>query len=87
MTDPPVRADLDHVRGEIEFRCGSLLDAAAILVGGADAVAVADPRKACEMLLDAASVAAKIGDVSQLGRSHGVLLPSLAAERRWRRSG
>ena len=67
VTDPPVRADLDHVRGEIEFRCGSLLDAAAILAGGAGAVAVADPRKACEMLLDAASVAAKIGDVSQLG--------------------
>jgi hypothetical protein len=66
VTDPLVRADLDHVRGEVEFRCGSLLDAAAILVGGADAVAVADPRKACQMLLDAASVAAKIGDVAQL---------------------
>jgi DNA-binding CsgD family transcriptional regulator len=67
VTDPSIGADLDHVRGEIEFRCGSLLDAAAILLGGADAVASADPRQACEMLLDAASVAAKIGDVSQLG--------------------
>jgi DNA-binding NarL/FixJ family response regulator len=68
VADPLVRADLDHAQGEVEFRCGSLLDAAAIFVGGADAVAVADPRKACQMLLDAASVAAKIGDVDQLGQ-------------------
>ncbi|HET9324557.1 MAG TPA: AAA family ATPase [Gaiellaceae bacterium] len=67
VTDPLTRAELDHVRGEIEFRCGSLLDAAAILLDGSDAVARVDPGKACQMLLDAASVAAKIGDVSRLG--------------------
>ena len=44
------------------FRSG-----AEILVSGADAVAEADPRKACQMLLEAASVAAKIGDIAQLG--------------------
>jgi DNA-binding CsgD family transcriptional regulator len=66
VTDLLVRAELDHVRGEVEFRCGSLPDAGAILTAGADAVAAIEPRKACEMLLDGASVAAKIGDVSQL---------------------
>ncbi len=79
VTDPLVRAELDHVRGEVEFRCGSLLDAAAILVGGADAVAASAPRIACAMLLDAASVAAKIGDVATLAEISGrlaVLPPS-----------
>jgi DNA-binding CsgD family transcriptional regulator len=67
LADPLVRADLDHVRGEVEFRCGSLPDAARILLDGADAVAKSSPPKSCEMLLEAASVAAKIGDVAGLG--------------------
>jgi DNA-binding CsgD family transcriptional regulator len=82
LIDSLVRAELDHVRGEIEFRCGSLLDAARVLVDGADAVAASDPQKASMMLLECASVAAKIGDVAQLGEisSRLVALPRPASE-------
>jgi DNA-binding CsgD family transcriptional regulator len=73
VTDPRVRADLDHVRGDVEFRCGSLLEAAAILIDGAEAVAATAPGKACAMLLDAASVAAKTGGVSKLAEISGRL--------------
>jgi DNA-binding NarL/FixJ family response regulator len=78
-----MRAELDHVRGEIEFRCGSLLDAARILLDGANAVVASDPQKAGMMLLECASVAAKIGDVAQLGEISRCLvaLPRPASER------
>jgi DNA-binding CsgD family transcriptional regulator len=83
LTEPLVQAELDHVRGEIEFRCGSLLDAALILLEGADAVAGSDPRKARTMLLESASVAAKMGDLVQLAEisKRLVALPRPAAER------
>ena len=66
VADPRLRAELDHVRGEIQFRCGSLREAALILVAGAADVAPYDPRKACEMLLEAGSATAKAGDADHL---------------------
>jgi DNA-binding CsgD family transcriptional regulator len=66
VVEPALRAELDHLRGLVQLRCGSLLEAGPILVAGADAVAELDARKAREMLLDAGSAAAKSGDVAGL---------------------
>jgi DNA-binding NarL/FixJ family response regulator len=66
ITSPPLRAELDHVRGLIEFRGGSLLESLEILVEGSERVASLDPSKALAMLLDAGSVAAKSGSVARL---------------------
>ena len=52
-SDPPLRAELEHVRGVIEWRCGDLLDALRDADGRRREVAPLDPRKALEMLLDA----------------------------------
>jgi DNA-binding CsgD family transcriptional regulator len=62
VSDPRVRAELDHVRGDIEQRCGALLDAGAILLAGAAGAAPVAPRKALEMLFDAASCGMQSGD-------------------------
>jgi tetratricopeptide (TPR) repeat protein len=62
VSDPRLRAELNHVRGDIQHRSGGLLDAGAILMTGAAAAAPLDPRKALEMLFDAASCGMQSGD-------------------------
>jgi DNA-binding CsgD family transcriptional regulator len=61
-TDADTYAELRHVRGEIEFRCGVPREGASVLMEGAERVARADPHKALEMLLDAALCANYAGD-------------------------
>jgi DNA-binding CsgD family transcriptional regulator len=63
-TDADTYAELRHIRGEIELHCGTPLEGATLLMGGADRVAGADPRKALQMLFDAAMCANYAGDVS-----------------------
>jgi DNA-binding CsgD family transcriptional regulator len=66
VDDVRLRAEIDHIRGVIELRCGNLLDAGAILMSGAERVAPLDPRKALEMLVDAGSVAGRSGDSARM---------------------
>jgi DNA-binding NarL/FixJ family response regulator len=76
VTDPRVRAKLDHVRGEIQFRCGVLLEAYQTLIAGAARAAPLDTRKALEMLFDAANAAVTAGDyaaVTEAGRRAAAL--------------
>ena len=56
-------AELRHVQGEIEFRCGTPLEGATLLMEGADRVAGSDPHKALQMLFDAALSANYAGDL------------------------
>jgi DNA-binding NarL/FixJ family response regulator len=65
-SDPLLRAEAEHVRGVVELRCGSLLDAGERLMTGAVRVAPVDPGKAFEMLVDAGSVAGRSGDVVRM---------------------
>jgi DNA-binding CsgD family transcriptional regulator len=67
VTDVALRADLDHLRGVMAWRCGSLFDASTILIAGAAEIAGRDPRKALEMLCDAALSAWDSGDYERLG--------------------
>ena len=60
--DPRLRLELDHVRGEIEHRCGALPTAGTILIAGVEAAGYVDSRKALEMLFDAASSGMQSGD-------------------------
>jgi DNA-binding NarL/FixJ family response regulator len=62
VSEPRLQAELDHVRGDIEQRCGTLLDAGAMLLAGAEGAATVDSRKALEMLFDAASCGMQSGD-------------------------
>jgi signal transduction histidine kinase len=62
VADPLLRADLVHLRGEIQLRCGVLLDACDTLVAGAEEVAPLDVRKALEMLIEAREAAGWAGD-------------------------
>ena len=64
--DPDTYAELRHVQGEIEFRCGVPLEGAKVLMEGAEHVARADPRKSLEMLFDAAMCANYAGDFNVL---------------------
>jgi DNA-binding CsgD family transcriptional regulator len=57
-------AELDHLEGDIEHRAGSLPDAQRILLGGASRASRTDPRRALDMLFDAASCAMQSGDMS-----------------------
>jgi DNA-binding CsgD family transcriptional regulator len=59
-------ADLRHVQGEIEFNCGNPRHGAAILIDGADRVALASPHKALRMLFDAALCANWAGDFASV---------------------
>jgi len=71
VDDVRLRAEIDHIRGVIELRCGNLLTSGAILISGAERVAPVDPRKALEMLVDAGSVAGRSGDsarMAEIGR-------------------
>ncbi|HEV2712512.1 MAG TPA: AAA family ATPase, partial [Gaiellaceae bacterium] len=82
--DPRVQAELVHVRGEIEFRCGVLMDGYQTLTAGAERVAALDTRKALEMLFDAANAAAIAGDytaVTEAGRRAAALPPRNEQER------
>ena len=63
-TDAGTYAELRHVQGDIEFRCGIPLEGATLLMEGAERVARADPRKALQMLFDAAYCGNYAGDVS-----------------------
>jgi DNA-binding NarL/FixJ family response regulator len=62
VSDSRLRAELDHVQGDIAQRCGSLLDAGALLIAGAEAAARLDTRRALDMLFDAASCGMQSGD-------------------------
>jgi DNA-binding CsgD family transcriptional regulator len=62
--NPGTYAESRHVKGEIEFRCGVPLEGAKVLMEGAEHIARADPRKALEMLFDAALCANYAGDFS-----------------------
>jgi DNA-binding CsgD family transcriptional regulator len=64
--DPGLRAELDHVRGDIQHRCGSLFEAGETLMAGAVAAASHDPRKALDMLFDAASTGMQSGDYARV---------------------
>jgi DNA-binding CsgD family transcriptional regulator len=66
VADPRTRAELEHVRGVVQFRCGGLLDAFDILVSASAIAAPLDLRKALEMLFDAAHAAATAGDYERV---------------------
>jgi DNA-binding CsgD family transcriptional regulator len=66
VSDARLRAELDHVRGVIELRCGALLHSAETLVTGAAKAARFDSRKAFEMLFDASEAAAWAGDHARM---------------------
>ena len=57
-----MRADVEHLKGEIQLRCGVLLDACDILMAGATDIAPVDSRKALQMLLQAREAAGWAGD-------------------------
>jgi DNA-binding CsgD family transcriptional regulator len=67
--DPRIRAELDHIRGEVGFRCGVLADAYETLVAGAERIADIDSYKALEMLFDAANAAVTIGDYARVAET------------------
>jgi DNA-binding CsgD family transcriptional regulator len=67
LTDRRRRADVDHLRGVIEWRCGSLPEAAATLIAGAARIAPVDARKALLMLSDGGMAAWDAGDYARLG--------------------
>jgi DNA-binding CsgD family transcriptional regulator len=69
IDDVALRAERDHLHGLVELGCGALLDAGAILIEGADAVAAHEPRKALEMLLDAGSVAGRSGNFARMAEA------------------
>jgi DNA-binding NarL/FixJ family response regulator len=69
VSDPPLRAQLDHLRGVIEFRRGSLSHAGAMLMAAAEAIAPHDPRKALELLFDAANTGVDSGDYARVGEA------------------
>jgi DNA-binding CsgD family transcriptional regulator len=68
VSDPRLQAELDHVRGVIQLRCGVLLDACTTLMDGAARVAPYDPRKALEMLFDGGEAAGNAGDFTRMAQ-------------------
>jgi DNA-binding CsgD family transcriptional regulator len=77
LADLRVRADLMHLRGTIELRCGAPAEAATILAAGAAEIAPGDPAKAIELLVEAAQAASYAGDAQQIvefGRRASALL-------------
>jgi DNA-binding CsgD family transcriptional regulator len=66
VSDLLVRADLMHLRGTVELRCGVPAEAATILAAGAAEVAPIAPTKAIEMLAEAAQAASYAGDAAQI---------------------
>jgi DNA-binding CsgD family transcriptional regulator len=65
-TDLGVRADMMHLRGTIELRCGVPAEAATMLAAGAVEVAPIAPAKAIEMLVEAGQAASYAGDAAQI---------------------
>jgi DNA-binding CsgD family transcriptional regulator len=61
-----LRADILHLRGTIELRCGMPAEALMILAAGAEEVASVDPGKAIEMLVEAGQSASYTGDIAQI---------------------
>jgi DNA-binding CsgD family transcriptional regulator len=61
-----LRADIAGLRGVIQWRCGSLVDACNTLVAGAALVSSVDPPRALEILADAALAAWDMGSYDRL---------------------
>jgi DNA-binding NarL/FixJ family response regulator len=68
-SDPQFRAQLTSVRGEIDFQCGDLLAACETLMTGAAGIAPCDPRKALQMLFDAANAGDWAGDYGRVAEA------------------
>jgi DNA-binding CsgD family transcriptional regulator len=71
VSDAGLRGELNHVRGQIEWRCGAIPNACAILLEGAADVAPLDTHKTLEILFDAGMAAADAGDyarIAEVGR-------------------
>src|SRR5262249_4328700 len=86
VSDAHVRAELEHLRGVIQLRCGTLLDACDILMDGAIEIAPLDVRKALEMLLEAREAAGWAGDTPwtvATGRRAAELPPAQDEETRF----
>ena len=66
LNDQRRRADVDHLRGVIAWRCGSLSEGAATLIAGAVQIAPADAHKALLMLSDGGMAAWDAGDFARL---------------------
>ena len=66
VLDLRVRADLIHLTGTIELRCGVPAEAATILAAGAAEIAAAAPAEAIDMLAEAAQAASYAGDGAQI---------------------
>jgi ATP/maltotriose-dependent transcriptional regulator MalT len=66
VTSAPMRADILHLRGTIELRCGAPAKALKILSAGAEEIASVDPGKAIEMLVEAGQSASYAGDIAQI---------------------
>ena len=83
VTEPRLRGELEHVRGDIEHRCGSLQSAGEILIAGAEAAASADSPRVLEMLFDAASCGMQSGDYALVGAAgdRAAALPRSGDER------
>jgi DNA-binding CsgD family transcriptional regulator len=62
VTDDRLRVDVQHMRGQIELRCGVQTEACDILMAGAEEIARTDSHKALEMLLEAREAAGWAGD-------------------------
>jgi DNA-binding NarL/FixJ family response regulator len=61
ISAPELRADLQHLRGQIKLRCGDIVEAAETLMAGAADIAPVDTRKALYMLLEAREAAGWAG--------------------------
>jgi DNA-binding CsgD family transcriptional regulator len=66
LTDQRRRADIDHLRGVIGWRCGSLAEGVETLIAGAARIAPADAHKALLMLSDGGTAAWDAGDFARL---------------------
>src|SRR4051794_20341777 len=65
-SEPRLLAHIEHLRGGLALRLGAIAEAYAVLTRGSTLIADIDPRKALEMLLDAAEAAEFGGDVAHL---------------------
>jgi len=65
-SEPRLLAHIEHLRGGLALRLGAIAEAYAVLTRGSTLIADVDPRKALEMLLDAAEAAEFGGDVAHL---------------------
>jgi DNA-binding CsgD family transcriptional regulator len=69
VSEPRLRAELDHLRGVIELRCGSLLDSCETLLAGAAKIAELDIGKALVMLFDGANAAVDAGHYARVAEA------------------